>query len=100
MSVNFHFNDSGLKTYRQLINAKEQGGPKWFKPTVSSFNSSYFIDTVALDMPLFVFNNLPLIYSAINNQGAPSADITLSVGCNPSLTADVFKVFKTYVIAL
>ncbi|KAI9126685.1 hypothetical protein K1719_002281 [Acacia pycnantha] len=23
----------GLKTYRQLINAKEQGGPKWFKPT-------------------------------------------------------------------
>ena len=59
-----------------------------------------FIDTVALDMPLFVFNNLPLIYSAINNQGAPSADITLSVGCNPSLTADVFKVFKTYVIAL
>ncbi|KAI9128077.1 hypothetical protein K1719_001070 [Acacia pycnantha] len=24
---------NGLKTYRQLINAKEQGGPKWFKPT-------------------------------------------------------------------
>ncbi|KAI9127296.1 hypothetical protein K1719_001855 [Acacia pycnantha] len=23
----------GLKTYRELINAKEQGGPKWFKPT-------------------------------------------------------------------
>ncbi|KAI9078686.1 hypothetical protein K1719_039366 [Acacia pycnantha] len=23
----------GLKTYRELINSKEQGGPKWFKPT-------------------------------------------------------------------
>ncbi|KAI9126425.1 hypothetical protein K1719_002846 [Acacia pycnantha] len=32
MSVNFHFNDSGLKTYRQLSGAKEQGGAKWYYP--------------------------------------------------------------------
>ena len=55
MSVNFHFNDSALRAARSIAGATEQGGPKWYYPKVSSFNSSYVIDTmVAFDMPLFV----------------------------------------------
>ena len=94
MFVNFHFNDDrGLRTYRELSGQRDQGGPKWFYPKVSSFNSSVFLCHNS-----FRSNNLCFIYSAINNQGTPSADTTSSVGCNLSFPTEKLLAFKTYVM--
>ena len=95
MSVHFHFNDSALKTY--IMHGRFREGPsrepKWVYPRVSSFNSSYFIDS-GFQYAFIHFNYLLLIYSALDNQGALSVDTMLYFIYITSFRAELLKILN------
>ncbi|KAI9122605.1 hypothetical protein K1719_006445 [Acacia pycnantha] len=61
----------GLKTYRELINAKEQGGPKWFKPTCHQQPVSTEISTIRAAVALADSDGPPCLVSLAGNFGRP-----------------------------